>query len=190
MSSRRALLAALLACVACDRGGAGPTPPPGPPPDPVCTPPDPACTEPDPPPDPPPGPACRAAVAELTAYPGRFAGTVLGGGADLRAPEGACAMQAGDVWYDLVGEDVVLRLGGLTPGQRYGVRLAAEDDLGFYVLAACPEVAGDVTGCLAFTDRAIGDESGTFVAMAEAHFLVIDVFEPPTTGAFEVTVVP
>ena len=137
--------------------------------------------------------ACATAtVGEITTYPGTFSGTVVGGGADLTVAEDSCTTQTDDQWYDQVGEDVVVRLGGLTAGETYVVALETEDDIGFYVTTGCPPATGAVTGCLNFTDATIANETGTFVATAAEHYLVIDHLVDPnfplTSGNFKVDV--
>ena len=135
------------------------------------------------------GGTCLPFAGEITSYPGTFTGTVLGGGADLTVPDGGCATQTGDAWYDPVSEDVVIRLGGLTAGTTYAVALTTDEDLSFYVTTACPAMAGAVTGCLNFTDTSFTSEQGTFVAAGAEHFLIVDAPEAPTTGAFTVDIV-
>lgn len=145
---------------------------------------------PDPPPAPQPGPRCLGTVGDIDTYPGTFSGTLLGAGADLTTVEGACAAQTGDVWLDTFGEDVVLRLANLEPGQQYGLRLTSDDDLAFYVTAVCPETAGPVERCLNFSDRTSGVETGTFVAEASEHWLVVDTADFVNDGAFQLEVLP
>lgn len=166
---RRAILSLVLATAACgDDGGNNPTP------------------------DSPPGPTCATATAgDITSYPGMFMGTTLGGGADLTAAEGACATQTEDAWFDPLGEDVIIHLGGLTPGASYVVKLTTADDLSFYVTSSCPPATGAVSECINFTDVRFVDETGAFVAAGTDHWLVIDASDdpgPPDTGSFTVEV--
>src|SRR6187397_889079 len=80
-------------------------------------------------------------------------GTIVGGGADLSAPEMSCTEEYD--WYDPKGEDKVVAVSGLTVGQRYGVTLQSEtDDLSIYITGQCPPATGAVTGCTSFTDTA------------------------------------
>lgn len=168
MTHCRSLLATLLVVAACgdDGGNTNPTPD-----------------------APPVVDTCLPTAGEITSYPGTFTGTVLGAGADLTVPDGGCATQTGDQWYDPVSEDVVIRLGGLTAGTTYAVTLTTDEDLSFYVTTACPAMAGAVTGCLNFTDTSFTSEQGTFVAAAAEHFLIVDAPEAPTTGAFTLDIV-
>lgn len=143
-------------------------------------------------PDSGPHPTCTTAtVGEITTYPGQFTGTTLGGGADLTAPEDTCSTQTEGAWFDPLGEDVVIRLGGLTAGTAYLVTLTTEDDLSFYVTSDCPPASGEVGACLNFTDVNFTNEQGAFVATGTEHYLVIDASDdpsPPKTGQFTVEV--
>ena len=142
-------------------------------------------------PDGPPGGACTGTVGEILTYPGTFAGTVVGGVADLTVGEMSCTANTGDLWFDPVGEDVIVKLGGLTVGKNYVVTLTTMDDLSFYVVGSCPPATGAVTECLNFTDETFTNEAGVFVATATEHYLVVDASndpDPPTTGMFTLDV--
>jgi hypothetical protein len=137
------------------------------------------------------GNACATpAIGEITSYPGTFSGTVVGGGRDHSAAEGACTVQTGDAWYDPKGEDVVIRLSGLTAGTRYVVNMTTMEDLSFYVTTGCPPLMGSVTDCISFTDESFTDESGVFTATGSEHYLIVDNAEdqPPATGMFSIEV--
>jgi len=138
-----------------------------------------------------PGGACTGTVGEILTYPGTFAGTVVGGVADLTVGEMDCTANTGDLWFDPVGEDVIVTLGGLTVGKSYLVSLTTADDLSFYVVGGCPPATGAVMGCLNFTDETFTNEAGVFVATATEHYVVVDASndpDPPTTGMFTLDV--
>ena len=142
-------------------------------------------------PDGPPGGACTGTVGEIASYPGTYMGTVVGGGADLTVGMGECTAETGDLWFDPVGEDVIVKLGGLTVGKNYVITLTTMDDLSFYVVGSCPPATGNVTGCLNFTDETFTNEAGVFVATATEHYLVVDASndpDPPTDGVFTLDV--
>lgn len=129
---------------------------------------------------------CASATAEITSYPGMFAGTIKGQGKDLSAAEDTCAENTGGGWFDPNGEDTVVALHGLTAGKTYVVDLDTQDDLSFYVTTDCP-AASPVTGCLVFTDESYKAERGAFTAASADAFLVIDSAEAegvPPTGDF------
>ena len=141
--------------------------------------------------DAPVGGACTGTVGEISSYPGTFAGTVVGGVADLTVGEMGCTANTGDLWFDPVGEDVIIKLGGLTVGKSYVVKLTTMDDLSFYVVGSCPPASGAVMGCLNFTDETFTNEAGVFTATATEHYLVVDASndpDPPTTGMFTLDV--
>jgi hypothetical protein len=121
-----------------------------------------------------------------------YAGTVIGGGKDLTASETACMTNTGGAWFDPKGEDIVVKLSGLTVGKTYAVNLTTQEDLSFYVTTGCQPLMGEAVGCLNFTDESLRSESGEFTATATEHFLVIDGADdpaPPTTGMFTASVV-
>lgn len=128
-------------------------------------------------------------AGSITSYPGSFSGTVAGAGADLTVAEGTCTV---DDFYDPVGEDVVVSLGGLTSGQKYAVVLDATDDLGFYVLSGCEVADGMVTGaCDVFEDVSLAGEQHTFTASGETAWIVVDTGADAadlTTGDFTLDV--
>lgn len=144
-------------------------------------------------PDADPGPGACAALGaiatSLDSYPATFSGTVIGGGADLHVAEGVCTEEA---FFDPTGEDIVVALTNLTAGTAYGVVLASEVDLGFYVLTDCGAIAtGEVTGgCPLFEDGTLTGESNDFVAPASGTvWLVIDNGDDAATaGDFELLV--
>ena len=131
----------------------------------------------------------------IDSYPGEFSGMTVGGGADLSTPEGACADETGG-WYEPVGEDVVVSLDNLTPGQMYGVMLESAEDVGYYVVTGCQIAnSGPAPGeCLAFNDATPAGESGVFTAPETGNVWVVvdsanfDGMAPPT-GAFTLRVI-
>ncbi len=141
-------------------------------------------------PDAPGGSCATATGGQITSYPGTLSGTVVGGGRDLTADEGACTVQTGDAWYEPKGEDIVIKLAGLTPGTTYLVKMTTSEDLSFYVTTGCPPASGAVTDCISFTDESYEDEAGVFTATAAEHYLIVDNAEDeqPATGAFTVDV--
>ncbi len=169
----RLALASLLVAAAC---GGDDGPPNNPPP------------TPDAPPE---TPTCAAATTSISSYPGTAMGTVVGAGADLTAAEMACADEQSD-WYEPTGEDAVIALSGLTVGQRYGVIMSSEDDLGIYVTSSCP-TTGAVQGCLVYADGEGGGSAETayFTATGTEHYLIVDdgEFGALTSGSYDVQVV-
>ena len=137
--------------------------------------------------------ACREMAATPRAVPVAITGDVAGGGADLVAPD-ACAVVDAPFGVESGGVDRVFRITGLVPGGEYGVALAAEADLGFYVVTGCSGVAGPTAGeCALFVDATIGGgEHGRFVAAAAEAWLVIDTYDAtePADGAFTAEVYP
>ncbi len=139
-------------------------------------------------------PALEAPAMTLSTYPATFDGTVKGAGADLSVATGICTTQVGDFWFEPVGEDVVVKLTGLTVGTSYGISLDTTEDLSFYVMNGCTATAGGpVAGqCDLFADASLKKEQGAFVATAAEEYLVIDTANdpmPPATGAFSLKVV-
>ena len=168
----RLALASLLVAAACGGDDGPPNNPPTP----------------DAPPE---TPTCAAATTSISSYPGTAMGTVVGAGADLTAAEMACADEQSD-WYEPTGEDSVIALSGLTVGQRYGVIMSSEDDLGIYVTSSCP-TTGAVEGCLVYTDAEVGGSAETayFTATGTEHYLIVDdgEFDTLTSGNYDVQVV-
>ncbi len=137
------------------------------------------------------GGSCASATGgEISSYPGTFSGTVVGGGRDHTAAENACTEQTGDAWYDPKGEDIVVKLSGLTPGTVYVIAMTTTEDLSFYVTTGCPPASGAVTDCISFTDESYENESGVFTASLAEHYLIIDNAEDtvPTDGTFSLEV--
>lgn len=134
--------------------------------------------------------------ASIESYPGEYSGTTMGGGADLSVAEMGCADE-GAGWYEPVGEDVVVALANLTPGQLYGVVLdSGQEDLGYYVVSGCDvALAGPAPGeCMAFNDGTDFGEAGAFSAPESGDaWVVVDSAnlsgEPPATGQFTLRVV-
>jgi hypothetical protein len=129
------------------------------------------------------------------AVPGDYSGTITGGGADLTAPEGACAQEGADpdspFWWEEAGEDVVVQLTGLTAGSVYTVDLVAtdEDDLGFYVITGCDNGAPGTGQCPLFVDDMLAGEFWGFEATGTTAYVVVDTgAESVTTGAFTLNV--
>jgi hypothetical protein len=128
-------------------------------------------------------------AAILSTYPAAYSGTVNGAGADLTASAGVCAI---DHWYsDTVGEDVVIRLTGLTVGKSYRVEVDDSADLAFYVITDCSdELAGPPPeACAILEDNALHDDHGDFRAIATEAYLVVDTYlTEELDGAFTVEV--
>ncbi len=127
----------------------------------------------------------------ISAYPGTFSGSVVGGGADLTAPDMTCTVN--DYFDAVIGEDVVVSLTGLTAGAKYAVIVDSTDDLAFYVLSGCDIDAGVVQGaCDVFEDVSSGGEEHTFTASGETAYVVVDTILEGTdlaTGDFELRVI-
>jgi hypothetical protein len=176
MSWRRAVVwfAAVAACGGDDGGGAMP----------------------DAPTDQPDAPlplACREMEVEPVAVPAQVDGDVLGGGADLTSPT-ACATIDAPYGVESAGADRVVRLGGLTPGTTYGVRLASNEDLAFYVITGCSTDSGPADGdCALFVDAmTVGYEFGAFTAAGADAWVVVDRYTDtdPLDGSFMLEVYP
>lgn len=170
---RRSLLACLATAAACGGGGGSPAPDAPPPAADAA----------------PPAAVCGAPAARLASYPGTYAGTTVGAGADLAVAMGACADEREH--FGDAGEDQVVQLDGLTPGGHYVIDLVTADDLAFYVTTAC-DAAGPTTGaCLLHVDQKYRTETGDFVAPASGSVAVVidasDDPEAPPTGAYTLT---
>lgn len=132
-----------------------------------------------------------APAGTISSYPGSFTGDLVGAGADLSAPTGACADERD--WFDPVGEDQVVALTGLTGGALYGVILDSAADTSFYVATDCAD--GEVASgqCVLFVDSTLAGEMAEFTAPdSGSAYLVIDNWDagPITEGAYTVEVVP
>lgn len=130
-------------------------------------------------------------TAIVDTYPASAQGDLLGAGANHSVDSMACAKE--ETYYSPAGEEQVVRLDGLTPGQAYAVKLEAPADLAFYVTAGCTDgeiAAGD---CLLFVDAEPGGtEISDFVAPdAGRAYIVVDHFVAGTAitdGSFTVDV--
>lgn len=138
----------------------------------------------------PPVTICGAPAATISAFPGSYAGSTLGAGADLGVAEGACADER--FYAGASGEDQVIDVVGMTPGATYVVELETSEDLGFYVAGTC-DPDGPATGaCLLYVDQSFGREHGELIAPASGQVAVIvdsaDDPGPPATGGYTLTV--
>jgi hypothetical protein len=134
--------------------------------------------------------ACKSTEMMLS-VPGSVTGTVVGAGRDVSILPTQCAELANDLYFEPLGEDVIVRLTGLTVGETYAVILDTHDDLSFYVLDRCP-LDTNAAACSVFVDEDYGKESAAFVATSPEHYVVIDTaaFPFPITGNFTLTVKP
>jgi hypothetical protein len=129
----------------------------------------------------------------IESFPGSFTGDLFGAGADLFAPMGRCTDERD--WYQPDGEDQVVALTGLTPGQLYGVIIDSTADMSFYVASSCADGEPVAGQCLVFVDTSIfGGEQAEFTAPASGTaFLVVDNYDPTlpaTDSVYTVRVIP
>lgn len=148
------------------------------------------------PPDAPPPDGAPAACQEMATTPRtppvHETGDIVGGGADLIAPE-TCTVV--DTPFELAsgGVDRVVKLGGLVVGNEYGVTLASPADLAFYVVSGCSTQTGpSVDECALFVDAGIegATEFGRFTATSATAWVVIDTWTstPPDDGSYTLDV--
>lgn len=126
-------------------------------------------------------PAMYPACAEFASAP---AGVTLPAhvtgrlaGADVESPSSCTEV---DAPFGIVspGPDSVVRLDGLTPGQKYVVKLASDSDLAFYVVTGCSTPTGpSAAQCALFVDASKSGELGTFTATAATEFVVVDYWQ-------------
>jgi hypothetical protein len=136
--------------------------------------------------------ACGELASTPMPLPVHAEGDVVGGGADLEAPT-SCTVVDTPFAIESAGVDTVLKLGGLVPGNEYGVAVTSDADLAFYVVTGCSTETGpSADECALFVDAALGgeEETGRFVATGATAWLVIDTWTstPPDDGSFEVDV--
>lgn len=125
----------------------------------------------------------------ISSYPGSFSGDAAGAGADLQVVEGVCLDERD--FYPQAGDDQVVLLSDLTPGQEYAVRLRGAADFSFYIATSCADAGPSEGECLLFVDQAGGREFGEFVAPdgGQVH-VVIDQFsdEPAADASYTLEV--
>ncbi len=132
-----------------------------------------------------------APSAVLDFYPATHQGDILGAGADFTVAAMACTKEL--TYWDPSGEDLVVRLDGLTAGTAYAVTIDAASDLSFYVTQGCTDGNIATGDCILFTDDTIGGvEAGDFTAPASGQaFVVVDHFvaqNPITDGSYSLQV--
>lgn len=133
-------------------------------------------------------PACAefaSPIATIDTLPLSLEGDLAGAGDDLLSP-GACAVIDAPFGMASIGADAVVELDNLDAGTEYVVRLAADDDLAFYVVTGCGSAAGPTDDeCLLFVDATTATaEVGRFTAPGGPVFVVVDYWaadEPAVT---------
>jgi hypothetical protein len=133
---------------------------------------------------------CGTPAGTISSYPGTFAGDTTNAGAEFTVAEGACATE--NAFFDPVGNDQVVQLENLTPGQLYVVSVdSAAADLSFYVAEMC-DAAGPTTGaCLLFNDATVAGtaEINAFRAPASGRVaVIIDSYDAAELGAYTLSV--
>ncbi|MBL4634754.1 MAG: PPC domain-containing protein, partial [Kofleriaceae bacterium] len=126
-------------------------------------------------------------VFTATSYPATYSGNLLGAGDDHSVAEGSCSDERS--FYAQEGEDEVIKLSGLTVGERYGIILNSDDDLSFYLTAGCADSV--VGACKLFVDQEARREASEFTADSDTAYLVIDHFgnDPVQSGNYSLSVV-
>lgn len=128
----------------------------------------------------------------INTYPGTFSGNLVGAGADHNVAEMICTDERSYFAQD--GEDQVIRLDGLAPGQRYGIVIdGAGSDLGAYVVNGCSGSDVAAGECLVFADEQVAEsEIVDFLGPNSGPlFLVVDHFGegPLDAGAYTVDII-
>lgn len=141
-------------------------------------------------PDAPQAGVCGTAAGHINTYPGTFNGDTTGAGAEFDVAQGACTTE--NAYFEPIGEDQVVQLDNLTPGQNYFVSVdSADADLSFYVATDC-DAAGPTQGsCLLFNDAQVAGtaEINVFTAPTSGTAAVIvDSFDDTMAGAYTLSV--
>jgi hypothetical protein len=141
-------------------------------------------------PDAPPSGVCGAPAGTISSYPGTFDGDTTNAGADFTVAAGACATEAS--FFDPIGNDQVVQLENLTPGQLYVVSVdSAVADLSFYVAEMCDAAGPTVGACLLFNDATVAGtaEINAFRAPASGRVaVIIDSYDAAELGVYTLTV--
>lgn len=143
-------------------------------------------------PDAPDYPACGefdTPAITISQLPLAYMGDLGDAGADVVAPDD-CQLVDAPFGVSTIGADAVVAVEGLVAGMEYIVRLAADDDLAFYVATGCSTASGPAGGeCLLFVDATVDvAEVGRFTAPPEGRvFVVVDYWAAGTPGVADFT---
>ncbi len=112
---------------------------------------------------------------------------------DVQSPTSCAAVDA-PYGIESAGPDTVVRIGGLTPGTAYIVKLDSSEDLAFYLASGCSTPSGPAEDeCSLFVDASAGTrEVGRFVATSTSTYVVIDYYasHTPSNQSFMLEVYP